>query len=82
MRLLGPRDDEEARRIAVEAVHDSRTARLTSGGTVREEPVDERAAPVTGGRMDDHARGFVDHQNVVVLVGNSEPHVLRFERRR
>lgn len=81
MRLGVACEDEEAGRVAVEAVDDSRPVGVLSTGRPPEERVDERAAPPAGTRVDDDAGGLVDDQQVLVLVGDREGHVLALERR-
>ena len=42
-----------------------------------EQRVDHRAVEIAGGRMNDHPRGLVDHNQMLVLIGDDEIHVLR-----
>ena len=83
MRLVGTGDDQESRRVAVEAVDDPRSlGLLPARHRVPEEPVDERAARVAGRRVDDDPGRFVDDQQVLVLEGDAQVELLRLERRR
>ena len=83
MRLVRARDDEQARRVAVEPVDDSRPLRLLAArDRVAEQPVDERPARVAGRRMHDDARRLVDDEQVLVLVGDAQVELLGLEARR
>ncbi len=83
MRLVRARDDEKARRVAVEPVDDPRSFRLVAPrDRVRGEAMDERAAPMPGGRVDDHAGRLVDDEQVVVLVRDAKRDVLPLDRGR
>ena len=63
MCLFGAGDDEESRCVAVEPVDDAGPLGLLSAHhRVSEEPVDERAGGVAGGRVDDDASGLVDNE--------------------
>src|SRR5579884_3087859 len=80
VRLRRPRDDEQTRGVAIEPVHDSRPLGLLAARrVVRDEAVDERAARVPGRRVHDEAGGLVDDEEVLVLVGNRELHLLRLD---
>src|SRR5919198_3504332 len=50
----------------------SLSTRIGERGAPTLECVDERARPVSGGRMDDHARWLVDDEHVIVLVAHGE----------
>ena len=83
VRLRRARDDEEARRVAIEAVHDARPVRLLPAlDVVGEQPVHERSLRVPGRGMHDDARGLVDDEEMLVLVRDREVHRLRRERAR
>jgi hypothetical protein len=69
---LGARDDEQARRVAVEPVDDPWTVLLPARSARRRERVGERPARVAARRMDDDARGLVDDEQVLVRVGDGE----------
>ncbi len=75
-------DDDAARRIFVETVYDARTldtadARKFSAA-VMEQGVDERAVGISRGRVNDHAGGFIDDHEVVVLEQDFQRNVLCF----
>jgi hypothetical protein len=80
VRRVRPRDDEQARGVAVEPVDDPRPVLVAACHVVHEEALDERAAPVPSGRMDDDAGGLVDHEQVLVLPRDDEIHLLGLER--
>ena len=70
-------DDNEAGRSLVQPVHDSRTEpinvlRSTAGEslTASEQGIDERSAGIPCSSVDAHSCRFVDHENVVVFVGD------------
>src|SRR5438552_11247460 len=75
--VLGNEDD--AARVAVEPVDDAwpvvavQTAELAE---VELQSVDERAAPVSLGRVDDHVGRLVDDGEVFILVENLERNIL------
>ena len=69
VRLLGARDDHQARRVAVEPVNDAGPARLPAGNGAGEQ-VDERSARPARARMDDEAGRLVDDGEVLVLPGD------------
>ncbi len=71
--LIGLRragDDEQARRVAVEAVHDPRPLRVAAGDRSGKR-VDERVAALPCARMDDEAGGLVDDGEMLVLPGDA-----------
>ena len=73
MGLLGARDHEQARGVAVEAMDDPRAVLLTAGCPGRGERMGERAAAgVTRRRMHDDAGGLVDDEQVLVLVADGQ----------
>ncbi len=68
-------DDDQARRIPVEPVHDARTSFVAHAfeiGRVSQHRVDQRAAGVAGCRMYDHPRRFVNHDQIAVFVDDVE----------
>ena len=82
LRRVGPGDHQQPARIAVEAMDDARP--LDAGDAapglavaVRQERVDQRAARMTGRRVDDEAGRLVDDQQVVVLVDDPQRDVGR-----
>src|SRR5919106_2653514 len=78
--LLRARDDEEPRRVAVEAMDDARPlGDVPARDRVREQAVHERAAAVPRAWVDDEPGGLVDDEQVLVLVGNPELELLRLE---
>jgi hypothetical protein len=61
-------------------VHDPRALRLGAPcGTQREQPVDESAAGMSGGRVDHDPSRLVDDEEVLVLVGDGQVELLRLE---
>ncbi len=83
MSVLRARDDEQARRVAVEPVDDAGPLLVVAAGRVeREQPVHERAAAMAAGGMDDDPRGLVDDEEVLVLPGDRQLHLLGCERLR
>ncbi len=81
MSVVRARDDEQAGRLTVEPVDDARPLCLVAAGDrVREQPVDERPFCVTRGGMHDDAGRLVDDEEVLVLVGDAKPDLLRGER--
>ena len=77
MRRLGAGDDEQARRVPVEPVHDPRPVGVASSGPERQQPVGQRRSLVGTRGMDDEAGGLVDHEQVRVLVDDLEPELER-----
>ena len=78
---VGARDDEQAGRVAVEAVDDSRPILVTAGRIEGEQPVDERACVVARTGMNHDAGGLVDDEQVLVLPRDAQVHLLGDERR-
>ena len=64
-------DDEQPGRVAIQPMDDARARdagdRAVRPGS-RQQPVDQRAAPVSRRRVDDEPRGLVDDEDVGVLV--------------
>ena len=65
-------DDQQPRGVAIEPMDDPRPRRLLATGGPPLERLRERSHPVTARRMHDHAGRLVDHQQVLVLVGDAE----------
>ena len=68
-------DDHQARRPAIEPVHDPRPLLAADAAEivhVMEQRVDQRAGRMAGGRMHDHPGRLVDHDEVAVLVENRQ----------
>ena len=80
VRGVGPRDDEQAGSVAVEAVDNSRPILVTAGRVEGEQPVDERAGVVTRTGMNHDAGGLVDNEQVLVLPCDAEVHLLGDKR--
>ena len=80
VRLGRAGDDEQPRRVPVEAVDDPRPFRLLPAlDVVGEQPVDERSLRMAGRRMDDETGRLVDDEQVLVLVRHGEVDLLRDE---
>ena len=63
--------DDQAGGVLVQTMHDARpllVASIRQIGAVRQQSVDQRAAPVAVRWMHDHPRRFVDHQQVTVFI--------------
>jgi hypothetical protein len=72
-------DDDASAGLLVETMDDPRTVgfrSLRERSRVMEEGVDERAVLVTRTDMDNHSRGFIDHDEVPVLVQDPERYIL------
>ena len=75
MHRVGLGDDHHAAGVAVEPVHDARPRRSADAAEFAEmkrEALGECSGPVAAGRMDDHPRGLVHGDDVLVLVENVE----------
>ena len=71
MRGVVLRDDHQTRCAAVEPMDDPGSLLASNAAQVSDvmqERVDERAVSMTSGGMDDHSSGFVDNQQVTILV--------------
>jgi hypothetical protein len=77
--LFAPRDDQQPRRVPVEAVDDARPFRNVAARDPADEAVDERSRGVAGSRVDDDPRRLVDDEQMFVLVGDSERELLGLE---
>jgi hypothetical protein len=80
--LVGSGNYEEPGCVAVEPMDDSRAVLVPACGSVGQHPVDERPGGMPRGRMHDDAGRFVNDEEVLVLVRNPEPDLLRCQRRR
>ena len=70
MRAIVLRHDYEARRTAIEPMDDARpqfTADATQVLDVMEEGIHESSAGVSGTGVNDHAGGFVEHDDIAIL---------------
>ena len=77
-------DDHQARRAAIEPVHDAGPLLAADAAEivdVMEQRVHQRAARVAGGRMHDHAGGLVDDDDVAILIDDRQRQRLRLRRR-
>ena len=81
VRLLGARDDHQARRVAVEPMDDAGPSRLPAGNGAGEQ-VDERSARPARAWMDDEAGRLVDDGEVLVLPGDRGQRARRCRLRR
>jgi hypothetical protein len=72
LRLGRLRDDQEARRLAVEAVDDEGTARWPRALEIRPHHAVRRALALVLGADREESRGLLDHQDRVVLVDQAE----------
>ena len=70
------RDDQEAARVLVEAVHDAGARHAGERGRVREQGVEQRSAPVAAAGVHDQPRRLVDDEERVVFVDDRERDVL------
>ena len=81
VRPIGLGHHHQARRVLVEPVHDAGPLDAADAGertlAMVQERVDERAGIVAGARVDDEARGLVDHDQLGVLMHDGERNVLR-----
>ena len=78
--VVGLGDDDAARGVFVETVHDAGTLDSVDASelavAVMKEGVDEGAVGIAGGGVDDHAVGFVEDDEVFVFVENVEGKIL------
>ena len=70
--LVRARNDEQSRRVSVEAVHDPGAVLLPTCRPRSCERVRKRAAGVSRSGMDNDPRGLVHDEEVVVRVGDRE----------
>ena len=88
MGAVGLCHDEEPARVLVEPVHDPRPLNAADAGealaAMGDERVDQCAAVMAGGRMDDEPGRLVDHDELLVLMDDAERDrlALRLGRRR
>jgi hypothetical protein len=79
--VLGTRDDEETRGVAIESVDDPGTIGvLPAGDPEVEQRVHEGSLCMAGRRMDDDPGRLVDDEEVLVLKGDPQLALLGFER--
>ena len=78
-RVVAAREHEQPGRVAVEPVHDARALGVRPAGDAARERLHERALARALARVDDDARRLVDHEQVLVLVGDREAR--RLDRR-
>ena len=69
---MRPRDDEQARRVAVEAVDDAGAVRLPTRRACGCERMREGAGGMAGRGMDDDSRGLVHDEKMLVRIGDRE----------
>jgi len=81
VRQRGLRDDQEARGVAVEAMHDPRPALGAVGERcpTGDQRVDQSVVPVTRRGVDHQAGRLVDHGEVIVLEDDGERKGVRRE---
>ena len=71
--------EDAAAGVLIETVHDAGAERVATGGhgaAVVEDGVDQRALPMPGGGVDDEPGGFVEAEQVIVLIENVERDIL------
>jgi hypothetical protein len=81
VRVVAAGDDEQARSVAVEPVHDAGTKLVAAGDAPLQEAVHQGAVLVARCRVHDYAGRLVDDQEPVVLVDDGERDVLGDEPR-
>ena len=69
---VGAGEDQQARRVAVEPVHEAGALGIVAAGDLARERLHERARAVAARRVDDDARRLVHDEQVLVLVGDAE----------
>ena len=73
--------DDATAGVAVEAMHDAGSGDAADAAefavAMMEQRVDQRPLGVSGGGVDDQARGFVEHQQIVILEHDVERDGLR-----
>src|ERR1700754_508903 len=72
VRVLVAGEHEQAGRVAVQAVHDAGAFGVVPARDAAREGLHERALGVAVARVDDDTRRLVDHEQVLVLVGDRE----------
>ena len=81
VRDVGLGDDQQPRRVLVDAVDDARPRDAADPGqpprAMVEQRVDQGAVEIARGGMDDHAGGLVDDDQMIVLEDDVERDVLR-----
>lgn len=80
VRLLGLGGDDQAAGVLVQAVHDAGPAHaadaLQAVAAVGDQGVHQGAVRVAGRRVHDQARGFVDHDQVLVFMDDRQGNIL------
>ena len=79
VRLFASRHDQQAGRVAVDAVDDPRPVRHLASGDAPEEPVHERPRRMPGRRMHHDPGRLVHDEQVLVLVRDPERELLGLE---
>ena len=82
MRFVIFRDSETAARFLVEPMDNAWPFFSADAGEfwkMMKQGVDERVLALTGPRMNDQSRRFIDHDQIVVFVKNVERNRLRFD---
>ena len=82
---VGLRDEEHSGGVPVETVDDPGTELASDAGEVAhvvQERVHQRAGGVAGRRVNHESRGFVDREDVLVLVEHRQRNGLGLDRRR
>ena len=73
-------DDQQAGGIFVDAMNDAGTESAADPrqafAAMIQHSVDHRAVGITGCRMHHHALGFIDDQQILILIGNIQRNVL------
>ena len=79
--LLAASDDEQARRIPVEAVDNARSLSRAAGGPPSEERPGKRPPRMTCPGMDHDSGGFLDDEQMLVFPGDVQARRLGFRLR-
>src|SRR4029077_6837770 len=75
MRHVGFCDDKTPARFFVQPMNDSRSFFAADSGQLRkvmQQRIDQRVLTLTGARMNDYPRRFVDHNQVFIFIKNVE----------
>ncbi len=76
MRAVRLGDDQQARRVLVDAVHDAGALFAPDArqriAAMRQQRVDQRAGRAARRGMDDHPGGLVDHDQVIILMRDDQ----------
>ena len=85
VRDVGFCNDQQPARVLVQPMHNPRPAHAADPrqavAAMREQGVDQGPAGMAGRRVDDHAGGFVDDDEVAVLMNDGEACIFRLRRR-